>query len=172
MLLYDKFEKLTVDRMIRATIGISRKHFDQLVPVFASAEQTIQQERYQRKEIKRLWKSGPKGPLDSPEKRLFFILYYIKTYPTFDVLGFHFDLSAGHAHDAVVRYLAVLKTALAACQVLPKRHLESVEEFRQLVDQYAEIIIDCMETPCVRPADDTTQRACYSGKKNGTPSNP
>ncbi|CAD7856943.1 MAG: hypothetical protein, partial [Olavius algarvensis Gamma 1 endosymbiont] len=34
-------------------------------------------------------------------------------YPTFDVLGFLFSLSAGHAHEYVVFFLRVLKRALA-----------------------------------------------------------
>ena len=63
--IYEKFKKLHIGRMIKATIGISREKFDALVPVFADMYQTIQEERLQRKEIKRLWKSGPKGILSS-----------------------------------------------------------------------------------------------------------
>jgi hypothetical protein len=73
-----------------------------LVDVFANSYNAIQQERLKNKEIKRIQNSGPTGILDTPETQLFFVLYYLKTYPTFDVLGFHFDLSAGHAHDYVV----------------------------------------------------------------------
>lgn len=163
--IYEKFKKLNIGRMIKATIGMSREKFDTLVPVFADMYQTIQEERLQRKEIKRLWKSGPKGVLDTPEKRLFFVLYYLKTYPTFDVLGFQFDLSAGHAHDEVAAYLPVLQRTLERLNMLPKRAVESVDEFRQLVDQYSKILIDCTEVPCVRPCDDDEQSERYSGKK-------
>jgi hypothetical protein len=163
--IYEKFKELKIDRMIKATIGMSREKFDTLVPVFADVYQTIQEERLQRKEVKRLWKSGPKGVLDTPEKRLFFVLYYLKTYPTFDVLGFQFDLSAGHAHDDVAAYLPVLQRTLGTLNVLPKRAIESVEEFRQLVDQYSKLLIDCTEAPCVRPCDDDEQSERYSGKK-------
>jgi len=44
---------------------------------------------------------------------LFFVLFYLKTYPTFDVLGFHFGLSARHAHDHVEFLMRILERALA-----------------------------------------------------------
>ena len=69
---------------------------------------TIQQERLLNKEIKNLPWGGRDPVLDTPEKQLFFTLFYLKTYPTFDVLGFHFGLSADHARDYLVFFLRVL----------------------------------------------------------------
>ncbi|CAD7840585.1 MAG: hypothetical protein, partial [Olavius algarvensis Gamma 1 endosymbiont] len=51
--------------------------------------------------------------------------YYLKTYPTFDVLGFLFSLNAGHAHEYVVFFLRVLKRALANMDKLPKETIET-----------------------------------------------
>lgn len=164
-MIYEKFESLTTDRMVRALIGISRKQFDELVTYFSSAFQTIQEERLANGEIKQLPVGGKKLPIDTPEKQLFFVLYYLKTYPTFDVLGFHFDMSAGHAHDAVVSLLRVLEQALLDADVLPEQSVENSNEFRQLVDSEDKIIMDGMECPCVRPTDETQQKECYSGKK-------
>ena len=96
------------------------------------------------------------------------IEYYLKTYPTFDVLGFHFGLSSGHAHNHVENLMPVLLRSLSDLGVLPDRSPGTPAEFLQLVEKYGEIIIDGMECPCVRPQDDELQKARYSGKKNAT----
>jgi len=165
MTIFENFITLKRDRTIKATIGMSREKFDALVPVFAEAHDQFLREKLQNKEIKCLPKGGPKGVLDTPEKRLFFILYYLKTYPTFDVLGFLFNLTAGHAHDYVVTYSDVLNRALTTLNVAPRRTLESLDDFKEVVEKYDELIIDATESACVRPTDDAVQRKRYSGKK-------
>lgn len=165
-MIFEKFKNLDNDRMIKATIGMSRTKFDQLVTDFTAAFQAHQADRLQRKEIKRLPSGGLKGVLDSDEKRLFFLLFYLKTYPTFDVLGFHFDLSAGHAHDYIQEFMPILKRALQARNVYPERTFETVEQFKQAIEKYNEIYIDGAEISCVRPHDKEEQKERYSGKKN------
>jgi hypothetical protein len=164
-IIFEQFNRLKVDRQIKALIGMSRDKFDALVRVFTDSNRLIQQERLHNKEIKRLPSGGPKRILDTTEKQLFFTLYYLKTYPTFDVLGFHFDLSAGHAHDYLVYYLKVLEHSLNKLEKLPKRTFANVDEFRHVIDKYSEIIIDAFDVPCVRPSDNERQRVRYSGKK-------
>jgi len=168
---YEKFRKLDAekhDRLIKALIGMSRPKFDRLAAAFAVAYSAIQLERVQRGEIKQVPSGGAKGHLDTFDKKLFFLLYYLKTYPTFDVLGFHFSLSSGHAFDHVEALLPVLLRSLAELGVLPARSPGTPEEFAQLVEQYCDIAIDGLECPCVRPQDDECQKARFSGKKNAT----
>jgi hypothetical protein len=165
-MIFDKFKNLTQDRTIKATIGMGREKFDFLVDIFSESYDVIQQERLEKQEIKRVQRTGPKGVLDTPEKQLFFVLYYLKTYPTFDVLGFHFNLSAGHAHDYIASYLPVLQRSLERLGAAPKREISDPEEFNQLVNKYEKILIDGTEVPCVRPADYDEQESRYSGKKN------
>lgn len=163
--IFDQFTNLTVDRQIKAVIGMSREKFDQLVTVFASSYTAIQQERLESKEIKNLPWGGRDPVLDTPEKKLFFTLFYLKTYPTFDVLGFHFGLSAGHARDYLLFYMRVLNHSLSTLQTLPLRSLNDVKELKQAIEKYNEIIIDGVEVSCVRPSDPEQQKARYSGKK-------
>jgi len=163
--IYEQFTWLKVYRQIKAVIGISRDKFDQLVPVFTASYAAIQQERLQNKEIKKLPWGGRDPVLDTPEKQLFFTLFYLKTYPTFDVLGFHFGLSAGHARDYLVFFLRVMNLSLTTLKTLPVRHLGQVEDFKQVTDNDKEIIIDGIEVPCVRPGDPEQQKTRYSGKK-------
>ena len=164
-MIFDQFKNLTRDRTVKAIIGMSREKFDLLVPVFSSSDDEIQQERLTNKEIKRIQNSGPKSILDSYEKKLFFTLYYLKSYPTFDVLGFHFGLSAGHAHDYIVEYLPVLQRSLEKLGTAPIRDRKDPKEFEQIIEKYDKILIDGTEVSCVRPAKDEEQEERYSGKK-------
>jgi hypothetical protein len=170
-MIYEKFELLDEKkhgRIIKSLIGIDRSKFNKLAEAFASAYDAIQQERLLKGEIKQVPSGGPKGHLAAPEKKLFFILYYLKTYPTFDVLGFHFGFSSGHAHDHVEALLPVLLRCLSDLGVLPLRTPGTPEEFAQLVEQYGDIAIDGLECPCVRPQDKELRDARYSGKKNAS----
>jgi hypothetical protein len=167
--IYEKFDRLsdneTDKRTVKALIGMSKEHFRKLSSAFGIAYHAIQQERYESGEIKNLPKGGVPGCLDTFEKKLFFTLHYLKTYCTFDVFGFHFELSPGHAHHHIERFLPVLHRALADLNVLPQRAVATVEDLKQLIDKYDNIMIDGVECPCVRPQDDEKQKARYSGKK-------
>jgi hypothetical protein len=170
-MIYEKFENLKDDkhdRIIKSLIGMDRAKFNKLAEAFTTACQAIQQERLQKGEIKQVPSGGPKGYLDTPRKQLFFTLYYLKTYPTFDVLGFHFGFSSGHAHGHVERLLPALLRSLSELGVLPARTPGTPEEFSQLIEQYGDIALDGLECPCVRPQDKELQKARYSGKKNAT----
>lgn len=168
---YEKFMTLDDkkhDRMIKSVVGMDRAKFNKLAEAFTAACQAIQQERLLNGEIKQVPSGGPKGCLDTPEKQLFFVLYYLKTYPTFDVLGFHFGFSSGHAHDHVERLLPVLARSLSDLGVLPARMPGTPEEFAQLIEKYDDIAIDGLECPCARPQDKALRDARYSGKKNAS----
>lgn len=164
-MIYEKFQKLTDERIIASLIGMSKPKFITLAKAFEAAYHTIQEERFQNGEIKRIQAGGQKGHLDTIEKKLFFILFYLKTYPTFDVLGFHFGFSGGHAHAHVNQLLPVLGRSLADLNMLPERVANTPEEFKQLIEKYNDIAIDGVECACVRPQDQSAQEAYYSGKK-------
>lgn len=165
--IYENFKAETSERTIKATIGITKSQFATLSVAFESAHHAIQKERLERREIKALPKGGVKGCLSSFEIQLFFILFYLKTYLTFDVLGLLFGLSAGHAHEYVKSLLPVLQRALADLGALPKRHIENVDELRQLLSGLDGVALDGVEVTCVRPQDPAQQKERYSGKKNG-----
>jgi len=75
------------DRGFRALTGLSRKAFYQLLPLFTISDEEALWERYEQQRSRRKRKPGvgQKGRLNTMEKKLFFILYYLKVYPTFDV---------------------------------------------------------------------------------------
>jgi hypothetical protein len=165
-MIFTSLDDIPNDRVCRALTGLSKEDFAVLCKAFAETFATIRQEAYQEGLRKRRPGAGRKGYLDSPEKPLFFLLYYLKNYPTFDVLGYLFDLDAGHACDHVHRLAPVLEKTLDALKQLPARLLETVADLKQAVDKKAKIIIDAAERAGVRPTDPEQQKARYSGKKN------
>ena len=74
------------NRLCKALTGVSVEELKNLLPSF---EEALKRERKLRKpERKRAVGAGQKGTLHKAEQKLVFILIYLKTYPTFDVLGF------------------------------------------------------------------------------------
>jgi hypothetical protein len=99
------------------------------------------------------------------ESKLFFILFYFKCYPTFDVLSFLFDLERGRANRWMHRLQGILETALGRKMVLPERKLESIEQFLERYPAVKAVILDGTERPVQRPKDAENQKEHYSGKK-------
>jgi hypothetical protein len=80
-------------------------------------------------------------------EKLFFILYDLKTYPSFGVLGYLFNRDGGNTCSHMHTLQRLLHRALAA---LPKRPLEYPEELEERLDTKQEILIDASERECVR----------------------
>jgi len=84
------------DRQMKALPGLSRAQFDSLLPVFRDVYQATQQQAYEAGvesgTRRRKPGGGSKGKLPTMAEKLLFVLYYYKTYPTFDVLGTQFEI--------------------------------------------------------------------------------
>jgi hypothetical protein len=146
---------------------MSRTEFEQFLPTFTEAYEELRQEAYDAQRATRQRKpgGGPKGRLPEMSQKLLFILYYWKVYPSYDVLGFQFDMDGSKACTNVHALWPVLKRALTKREVLPKREFASVEELREAFADIAELFIDATERPHVRPQDADAQRKKFSGKK-------
>ena len=155
------------DRQFKALTGMARTEFEQFLPTFTEAYEELRQEAYEAQRAIRQRKlgGGPKGKLPDMSQKLFFILYYWKVYPCYDVFGFQFDMDGSKACTNVHALWPVLKRALAKREVLPHREFASIEELRAAFADIAELFIDATERPHVRPQDDEEQREKFSGKK-------
>ena len=155
------------ERQFSALTGLPRTVFDKLLTVFSECYHAMIQANYEQHQAKRKRKpgAGQKGRLNTVEKKLFFILYYLKTYPTFDVMGYHFELDRSKAWTNVHRLCPVLLKALDRRQVLPKRQFTSVEELQAAFAGLTELFIDATERPHRRPQDARAQKEKFSGKK-------
>jgi len=155
------------ERQLKSLIGLSQKEFDTLLEVFLVCLEEIKQEQYRknRKHRKRRPGGGRKGALGTAANKLFFILCYLKNYPTFDVLAFIFGISLSKAQENVKKLIPVLKRAEEKLDVLPKRSFKEAAELAQIVENNEDIMIDVTEREHFRPKDNKKQRKYYSGKK-------
>ncbi|MEZ4734560.1 MAG: transposase family protein [Caldilineaceae bacterium] len=91
--------KIRDERQMKALTGLSFAEFDRLLPVFTAVYEARQQRRYEQAvqagSRRRQPGGGRKSKLPTMDDKLFFVLYYFKTYPTFDQLGAKFDLAGG-----------------------------------------------------------------------------
>jgi hypothetical protein len=164
------FKLITIrsERQFRAFTGLSQKEFDRLLSEFTKALESAQQQHYKKHQPQRKRKpgGGRKGALSTPELKLFFILFYLKSYPTFDVLGGLFDMSPAKAQENVIKLLAILKQAEKSLRALPHRHFKPSNDNPQDTDKKQKIIIDATERSCSRPRHARKQKHYYSGKKH------
>ena len=149
------------DRLLRAMTGLNRKAFDVLLETFSPLyEQTRQTQPRQR-----AVGGGRKARLVGTQEKLFFILFYFKSYPTFDLAGIIFDLHRSQAHEWMHRLQPILEATLGQKMVLPERKLDSIEAFVERFPGVKRVMIDGTERPIARPQESQAQRAHYSGKK-------
>jgi len=91
------------DRPMKALTGLSQAPCDPLLPVFNALSQAIQHKTYEEgvESGTRTRKpgGGAKGKLPTMAEKLLFVLYYDKTYPTFDALGTQFEMGRSKAHQ-------------------------------------------------------------------------
>lgn len=135
------------DRQYKALTGLDKLHFDKLSDTFKHCEQQLQEAHYREYQAfydRKPSKAG-KPLFEQASEKLFFLLFYLKTYPTFDVLGFTFGCSGKTAHTNLYKYLPVLQKALANLGVLPARRFEQPDEFIDFVRNEQELLIDATE---------------------------
>ena len=149
---------LSDTRSSQAAIGLTAKVFRVLVPYFEEA--LIQCKK------KNPYRGGKRAvKLRSTEDKLFFVLFYIKNYPTYDVLGMNFGVSRSNAFKRIGLYTQALELSLKNAGHLPA---ESIEQLNRLLGDEKVIIIDATEQKKNRPKDKEKQKEYYSGKKNST----
>ncbi|MGB3616486.1 MAG: transposase family protein [Catalinimonas sp.] len=153
------FENVHNDRQFLATTGLDKADFKALLTKF---EQAVSRAPEQR--------PGPEGCLTSLACELFFGLFYLKTYPTFDVLGLSFGIEGPAAQKRLMPILAYLRETLRENKHLPARSLEQVDAIEQILSELEQqagdqVWIDGTERESSRPKDDESQKARYSGKK-------
>lgn len=157
------------DRHMKSLTGLSQAQFDQLLPTFAMVYQEAQQEAYEKGMAagtrQRQPGGGAKGKLPTPQDKLLFVLYYYKTYPTFDVLGTQFEMAPSKANQNLHKLSPILHTTLLRLGMMPHREFKTPAELKAALSGIDQIIIDATERAYRRSQDEATQREHYSGKK-------
>jgi hypothetical protein len=160
------------DRQMRALTGLSRNQFEVLLPEFTAVYEEMRRKAYEQGLAagtrQRKPGAGQKGKLPTPADKLLFVLFYYKTYPTFDVLGTQFDMARSKAHENLHRLSPVLHETLVRLGVMPHREFSTPEELKQALQGTDQLLIDVTERLYRRSQDDQAQREHYSGKKSAT----
>ena len=130
------YDSVRSERQLKSLTGLGKPEFERLLQAFSDSLKEISDEEYRRNRKKRSRRpgGGRKGQLSTPENKLFFILFYFKNSPTFDVLGYFFDLNPSKAEENVKKLLPVLKRAQSKINLLPRRILKAGDELEEALE--------------------------------------
>ena len=157
------------DRQLKALTGLSQAPFDSLLPVFSDIYRATQQQTYTEGVAsgtrRRHPGGGSKGKLPTMAEKLQFVLYYYKTYPTFDVLGTQFAMARSKAHENLHKLSPILYDTLVHLDLMPYRELTTPEELKAALQGGDRLLIDATERAYHRSQNEAKQREHSSGKK-------
>lgn len=160
------------DRQMKALTGLSQAQFNALLPAFSDLYQAAQQQTYEdgvkAGTRRRKPGGGCKGKLRTIADKLLFVLYYYKTYPSFDVLGTQFNMVRSKANENLHKLSPILYDTLVHLDLMPYRELRTPEALKAALKGVDQVIIDATERAYRRSQDDVKQREYYSGKKKST----
>jgi hypothetical protein len=154
------------NRVLKSLTGLNIEKFQELVTYFEVllVEETAKKSKSKKRQ--RAVGGGSKHSLQTAHEKLFYILFYTKIYPTFDMAGFIFNVNRSQTNRWMHTLLPLLEKALDRRVVLPKRQIQSMEEFMKLFPEVEDVFVDATERKVQRPQDNTKQKRLYSGKKN------
>jgi hypothetical protein len=149
---------------MRLLTGLTPEEFADLARAFAQVWEEHTKLNWRGEERQRAKGAGPQGSLDSPEKRLFFLLIYLRHYPMQEFMGALFGFTQPQANRWILRLMPLLKQALQQEQVSPERSLSNLE--RLLKESGGlKLLLDGTDRAIRRPQNPEKQRKCYSGRK-------
>ena len=104
------------ERQMQAFTGLSRAQFDDLLPAFSDIYGATPRRPYEEGVAsgtrRRKPGGGTKGTWPTMTEKLLFVLYYYKTYPTFDVLGTQFAMARSKANENLHKLSPILYDTL------------------------------------------------------------
>ena len=154
---------LRTDRMSKALTGLKASEFLALVPDFDFYYKEFEAKR--KKKRKRKLGGGRDSKIETIEEKLFYILWYMKTYPTFDVAAFNVGFARSSACTWMHDLLPILELTMKRKFVLPQRKISDPEEYFRLFPEAKEVFVDAVERLRQRPKKKKSQTKAYSGKK-------
>jgi len=153
-------QALKSNAILRAVTGLKLRQFKMLAVSFeVDLRASFQEDRKVSVDL------GRGFVLRSSEEKLFFVLLYMKCYPTFEVAGWLFDVHKSSCCRWVKWFLPALQRTLGKELVLPQRKIGDAEEFVRLFPAVRAAFVDGTERPIRRPKDSARQKENYSGKK-------
>lgn len=152
--------------LFQYVIGIKYNQFLDILPKFSKALRSSEERKaYSKKRVREVG-GGRKAKLVDDYSKLFFILFYYKTYPTFRFAQTIYQLDKRNI-QLWVKFLApVLFSCLGyELSLKQRRRISSYHLWLEEYPELSEFIVDCTERAIQRPKDNKLQGQYYSGKK-------
>lgn len=131
-----------------------------------SSQLRIQERSWYTKQGRVRKRGGGRRPvLDSDAKKLFFVLFYYKTHPTYRVCQALFELDKKNCRLWRLRLERVLHVVSDVHLALPQVRTRVADSFLWMVPQLKQFIVDGTERPVGRSRDSKIQEQFYSGKR-------
>lgn len=159
------------ERQLKALIWVWTEEFRLLVELYWELDNQSNEEAYKkRKELNsKARRSSVWNPskLDSYKKKVFFCLYYLKTYPTYDVMWFSFWMHRSTVCVNLHIILPILKLLFQELWIAPTREINTIEDLKEAFHwNIVDLIVDWTERRYFRSKNYEKQKEDYSGKKN------
>lgn len=151
-------------RLLQSLTGFSATEFEALLPSFAAAWESFEEDTFEQETRQRARGGGRKATLKGLADKLLFILFYFRQYPTQEVQGYLFGIGQPQANEWIHRLTGVLNQALGDELQLPERRPTKLVEVLAACPELT-FLIDGTERPINRPQDKDDQKTYYSGKK-------
>lgn len=160
--------KVQDERQLRALTGVNEEQLEIFVKHFEELREANLAQQYEeagaRGERHRRPGGGRTGVLSSIDA-VMLVRFYLKTAPTFAVLGSRFGLSRTRAHANFYQQLALLEGVLRELGLMPTREFHTAAEFQQALAGVEVILIEVTERDQQPPGAPDLQKEEYSGKK-------
>jgi hypothetical protein len=123
--------------LMKALTGLTVEEFKNLSARFEDTYIKIESSKPDRK---RKFGGGDKGLLETFEDKLFFMLLYLKTYPTLEIIGSFYGKERSRPCRWVKKYLPILEKTLGYPCQLPEKKIESMEEFMEKFPEIKDLL--------------------------------
>ena len=146
--------------------GLTGVEFDDLVTDIRPRYVEAERERLQRPDRQRDIGAGRNYELEMRDHLLLAVVW-LRIYPTGDVLGYLFGVSAPTVSRTLARVLPLLEQAGRDTMRLPDPGRKRRRQFSELLTMIPElsVVVDSFEQAVQRPQDHNDADAHYSGKK-------
>lgn len=148
----------------KGILGINYEQFTKLVEQ-AELKQAQNQAEKEKQKVRLNAKGGGRQPILSIAEEVCLCVFYLRHYPTFEVLGLQFGVSKTKANQTVHQWLKVLRELLPASLLEQVASENSDYEMVQECLSELQLIVDSLEQSRERPGDNGEQKEYFSGKK-------
>jgi DDE superfamily endonuclease/Helix-turn-helix of DDE superfamily endonuclease len=145
-------------------LGIDNQQFQALL----SQAELRHGERQKALESEKVYintKGGGRQSILSIQEEICLCIYYLRQFPTFEVLGLQFGVSKTVANDRFHYWLNILEDLLPSSLLEQLKNQQNEDKMIEEMLTEFRLIVDSFEQPRERPEENQAQQEVFSGKK-------